>query len=665
MLRRRVPYALTLFVLNAYVAGRVFGLEYSQRMDSIEGAYLGISRHILTSFTDLSWWPAWYGGIPFQNSYPPLLHYLVALFAGVSRASVPRAHHIVTAVFYCLGPVFAYILMSRLSKRAFPSFCAALLYTAVSPSALMVHAVALDIGHPLRPRRLATLIAYGDGPHLAALTLVPLALYALDCALERRTPVTYGFAAIAMASVACTNWLGAFALAAIILCYLVAGRPWRDWLRTALLGGAAYLAIAPLMPPSLVQTIQLNAKTIGGDWTQTPHVLLQFAPFALVGFALLKLVMKRLNVPSYLQLLALFTALMGTISLSYSWATIALVPQPERYLLEFDLGLTLTVAMAASLLPLRITKPLAAALFLFSAEQLYRGHRYGRGLIKALDITTTVEYQIANWCDHNLRGARVMVPGTVSFFFNAFTETPQLAGGFDNGVVNYTDRIAQYQILSGAGTTPLNDAAVSVLWLKAFGVQAVASGGKNSREYYLSFVNGPKFSGVLKELYRSGDDAIYQVPLRSASLAHVMARARLVQHAPINGIDLAEIRRYVEALDDPTLPEAQFLWRTQHSAEILADLAPGQVAQVQVTYHPGWHAAVNGAPATIVPDGLGFFAIAPDCTGRCRMELVYDGGREQQIVQAASALLILCWLSWAIVNTRLRKVPSTDFSAVG
>jgi len=140
-----------------------------------------------------------------------------------------------------------------------------------------------------------------------------------------------------------------------------------------------------------------------------------------------------------------------------------------------------------------------------------------------------------------------------------------------------------------------------------------------------------------------------------------MGREKLVVHRPVNGIDLVELRRYVEALDDPALPEAQFVWRTQHSAEVLADLAPGQVAQVQVTYHPGWHATVNGVAAAIVPDGLGFFAIAPDCTGRCRMELVYDGGREQQIARAASLLLVLCWLAWAGVSTMRRRARSTGF----
>ncbi len=592
---RRAPYGLILFAINLYVCWRVFRLEWSHRMDSIEGAYIGISRHILSSFPDLSWWPAWYGGIPFANSYPPLLHYSVALFAALTRFTVVRSHHIVTGLFYCLGPVFAYLMLKRLSGRPLASFGAALLYTVISPSALLVQAIAADIGNPLRPRRLHTLIAYGDGPHLVAFALVPFAIYMLDRALERRTPLRCAGAVLAIASVALTNWLGAFALAALILCYLVSKDVWRSWLISAAIGLAAYVLVCPLMPPSLIRTIQFNAQTIGGDFRDSPKVLLHYAPYALAAFALLKTVLLRLRTPAYLQMLLLFTALTGWIALSFSWFHIAVVPQPDRYLLEFDLGLTLSVAMSLALLPRRATQILATALALFTIAQAYRGQRFARSLISPVDITTTLEYRVAHWCEQNLHGARVMVPGTVSFFFNAFTETPQLGGGFENGVVNYQGRIAQFEITSGGGTTALNDAPISILWMKAFGVQAVAAGGKQTREFYHHFVNGPKFSGVLPELFRDGDDAIYAVPLRTPSLAHVMTRAQLVAHPPVNGIDVAELRRYVEAIDDPALPEAQFVWKTQHSAEILADLSPGQVAQVQVTYTRGWRASVNGA----------------------------------------------------------------------
>ena len=70
---------LALFALNVYIARNLFALEYSQYMGSIEAAYISISRYMLENWRDLTWFPLWYGGIPFQNTYPPLLHALVAV----------------------------------------------------------------------------------------------------------------------------------------------------------------------------------------------------------------------------------------------------------------------------------------------------------------------------------------------------------------------------------------------------------------------------------------------------------------------------------------------------------------------------------------------------------------------------------------------------------
>jgi hypothetical protein len=648
----RKPYAAILFAINTCICWRVFGLEWSKRMDSIEGAYIGISRHILASWPDLSWWPAWYAGIPFRNSYPPLLNILVALSSAVLNVSVARAHHVVTALFYCAGPVFTYLMMARLSRRRFPSFCAALLYSVVSPVALMVHKVALDMGHPLRPRRLGTLIAYGDGPHIAALALVPLALYCLDLALEKRTPIFYGVASLSMIAVVYTNWLGALALAVLVLCYLAAGRPWRDWRATACLAVGTYLAAMPWIPPSLIHTIQFNAQTVGGNFSKSSATLMHAAPFALAAFAALKFLMQRMRAPAYLQMVVFFSAAMGCVGLGYSWFGWAAVPQPERYHLEIDLGITLALGMGAALLPQKIARIAAAFLFLFSVEQVYRAYNYSRDAVEPIDISSTVEYRIAKWFDAHMGASRVFVPGSIEFWLQAFTETPQVGGGFEQGNVNFTDRIAEYQILSDVGAG-VNDVAISLLWLKAFGVQAVVSGGPKSREQYHAFANGEKFKGVLAEYWREGDDAIYRVPQRNNSLAHVMRAAHLVAHAPYNGMDTEQLRTYVDAIDDPALPEATFVWRTNHSAEILTHAQANHVVSVQVTYDPGFHARANGRPAPIFRDGLGWLAIEPHCAGECRIELVYDGGLEDRVARWLRGITILCWAIW-VLNSRKR-----------
>ena len=101
---------LVLFAFNCYLCKELFSIEYGDYMGSIEAAFIAIARYVRDNWTDLSWWPMWYSGIPYQDSYPPLLHAVVALASGVSGVSVAHAYHFVTATLFCFGPVTLYWL---------------------------------------------------------------------------------------------------------------------------------------------------------------------------------------------------------------------------------------------------------------------------------------------------------------------------------------------------------------------------------------------------------------------------------------------------------------------------------------------------------------------------------------------------------------------------
>jgi uncharacterized membrane protein len=256
-----------IFSLNLLVCWRLFRFDYIGHMGSIEGAYYAISRHMIESWPDLSWWPAWYDGIPFSYSYPPVLHSLVALSALVFHVSVARAHHLVTGFFYALGPVTLFWLAVRLCGSLRYSFLAALAYSMLSPSNFLVPSVLKDIGNPLLPRRLHTLVIYGDGPHVASLAMVPLALLLFDYALAKNRAFGYIAAAFGFLLVTLTNWLGAVALALFLFSYLLArtasglpGGSIGPWLKALGVGTLAYLFGAPLLTPSLIRTIQFKPR---------------------------------------------------------------------------------------------------------------------------------------------------------------------------------------------------------------------------------------------------------------------------------------------------------------------------------------------------------------------------------------------------------------------
>ncbi len=650
-------FPVAILALNLYIAKDLFFLEYGQFMWSIEGAYIAISRYMIENWRDLTWFPLWYGGIPFQNTYPPFLHAVVALAAVTFRTSPAHAHHVVTATFYCLGPVALYALALRLTGSRWYSFWAAWIYSIISPSLFLLPVIRGDSDSLFEPRRFHVLAVYGEGPHIASLALLPAALLSLDLALSKRTPLWYVIAALGLSAVALSNWLGAFALAIAIFAYLVAYSArldaWKMWLTTLGLGALAYALACYWIPPSTIRDISYNARSVGGDFGHTYTMLPLFIAAGLLAAALLKFAMRRLKISAPLQFSLLFTLLLGAIPVAAEWFHIALVPQPERYHLEFDLALCLAAVLAFRAfdykIPRRIKAPVAVALMVLSFFPVRLDRRFARRMVKPVTISETIEYQTAQWFDAHVQQGRVLAPGTISFWLNAFSDTPQLGGGFDQGIVNRIHDMVSYQIFSSDGARD-RTAEIATLWLRAYGVQAVAVGGSHSREIYKPFRRPDVFASSFPLATRDGDDAIYWVPGRINSLAFVLAPGSLVRHRPVFGRDMTETAVYVQALTKP----ANFRWTSHHSAVIDAELLPGQVVSVQVTYHPGWRAVANGKPSSVSPDGLGQIVIEPHCDGECKIELIYDGGLEMRAASFLSGASCFGCIAWILFYRRKR-----------
>jgi hypothetical protein len=651
--------SLLLFAANYWACARLFRTHYTVHMGSIEGAYIGLSRYILEHWGELEWFPLWYGGIPYANTYPPFLHWMVAGVAKLLLIDPALAHHAVTAFFYCLGPVALFWLALRLGNWIPGAFFAGMLHTAISLAALMMPEVRGDIGGLWHGRRLHTLVYYGEGPHITALALLPLAILLLDRVVERKSAMGAALACAAMGAVALTNWLGAFSLAAAALCYAVArwspgsaGQPpqsfWKHALFLAFLGALAYGLAGPWLPPSTISAIRTNAATIEGDFRLVYASMPRYAALLLLAFAVLKVFFRRWGVRWQFQFAGFLALLLGAIPLADSWFGIAMVPQPHRYHLEMEWAVCLAVGLMAgaglgSLRRRRAAVVMAMALVLVIPLRSTR--EWARGLIQPLDIRTRIEYRMARWIDQNLGPQRVAVPGATQFWFLAFADTPQIGGGFEQGVSNPAIRIISYLLVSGE--TPGFDARdTTLLWLKAFGVQAVGAGGPQTAEWYRAFAKPERFAG-LEELWREGDDAVYRVPQRSASLARVVRRRHLATRLPNSTVDLEPLWRYVAGLEDPSLPEAHFEWLSPQEARITGKLNPDHLISVQQTYHSGWRAFSGGQELPLAADGLGWMVIEPGCNGPCTVTLRFDGGRERTLLRlghAAAWGVLVLWM---------------------
>ena len=646
---RTAAAGLALFAINALLTLRLFFISYTREMGSIEAAFIGLARYIGEHFGDLNWFPLWYGGIPFPDAYPPLLHFTVAAVAAAGRISPALAYHAVTATVYALGPVALFWAAWRLGAPRTIAWLSALGYSLLSPSCWLIRAVRYDAGGWFAPRRLDTLVVYGEGPHLTALLFLPLAVGMVHVALDKRRPVYYVGASLAVASVVLSNWIGAFALSLALSAYLLAGfakRPAPHWWRAAAIGAYAYALALPWMTPSTIATIRANAPLVGGRFAAS---LLLDAAFA-AGLLAAAWGLARLRLRPGARFGLLFLYGTGFIALAAFYFHKSVLPQPERYHLEMDLAFWLAVAGVAAQMP-RVPHPRAvfAGLLIICLPLWLHQRRMAREMEKPIAIQSTVEYEISRWLGSHPQG-RVFAPGSIGFWMDAFSDTPTLTGGFDNGERNTFLQDVIFQVYAGDRQQTALD------WLRAFGCDAVVGDAKDSREVYHPYAHPEKFAG-LPELWRDGADVIYSVPRRNRGLAHVVHAADLPAVRP-PGYDTRPLKRYLAALDDPSLPPAAFAWRGPSAAAITADLRPEELLSVQVTYDQGWHAGVNGSPRRLWEDKLGQLVVEPGCTGPCTVRLAWDGGLETRaarwVNRAAMALGLLWILLW-----RKRSVSTT------
>src|SRR5258708_7792079 len=158
------PYALfPLLVLlaNVLIIRKLFSVEYSAYFESNEGTFIAIARQVASHPWDLQWFSQWECGLPFQNTYLPLLQYVVGWFSRVTGHSPALSFHQVSAAFYCLGPVLLYYMSLSITARSTTSLLAGIAYSVLSPCAWLVPAIRTDLGDIWNLRRLQVLAYYG------------------------------------------------------------------------------------------------------------------------------------------------------------------------------------------------------------------------------------------------------------------------------------------------------------------------------------------------------------------------------------------------------------------------------------------------------------------------------------------------------------------------
>jgi hypothetical protein len=627
---RTATYLALLTGINFYFCHNLFFAEYTGHMNSLQGLWISMARLAGSHWFWPAWWPYQDGGVPFEHTYMPLVPASSAILSHMLHVSPARAFFSVMGLVVTLGPVTLFLLIWRLSGKAGAAFAASLIYCATSPARALLPETDVNPIRYWSSLRFYGAVVWDDLPHHTAVCILPLALLFLWRSFETRRPLYYVLAVLAIATSAFASVFGVTALALAVPCMLAAlpRERLRDNLRLAFaIGLVAYLVVSPFLPPSIIATIRSNQQHAPEDaWSVGSFVALGIV---LAGAALLTVMLDRLRAARYVRFFLLFAFVASSIPLLDTYLNRHFIPQPNRYTSEMELGLAMTIFVVLTgvwaRLPRKIAIALAAFFVSIAAEHVVPFLAFTQESTRAVDITQTIEYRIARWTDEHMPGQRIMVPGSIAQWFNAFSNTPQLSGASFSTTPNWNEQEAMRTILTSAHPPETDEA---ILWLKAFGVQAVTAGGRNTPEFWKG-VSSTKFDAQLPILWRQQDTTIYRVPQRSASLAHVVPPAAA-----------DELRRYVAALDDPSLPLADFRWQSFRRATIDATVSAGQAISVQTCYHPGWHAKANGRTAPIVRDGLGFLLIQPDCRGPCHIDLTYNGGVEYILCRILSAIAL-------------------------
>jgi hypothetical protein len=255
-----------------------------------------------------------------------------------------------------------------------------------------------------------------------------------------------------------------------------------------------------------------------------------------------------------------------------------------------------------------------------------------------------VEFRMPEWVRRNLPGARIMVTGSVRFWWDTQYDLAEVGGGSEQGVLNQYLVPGMWEITAGA--TP----EMAVRWLMALGADAVIVPDQQSQEVYHDFVYPHKFASALPVLYDDHQgNVIYNVPRRYPSLARVVEQARVRTLHPLTPQNnLEALRAYTAVIEEGPASPATTTWVGTDRIRIHARVAEGQAVLAQVTYDPAWHAYSAGKPLAVHKDAAWMILIeAPP--GEQDIELVFETPWENRIGWALT-LISLALSGWLLAD---------------
>jgi hypothetical protein len=579
--------AAALLWTNAYIC-RDWFWHPTAWMNSLHGYYAALARAGVS--WSPAWWPFWDCGIPFEFTSAPLLPAMSAALAALRRTPPSMGYQAVSAIFYCAAPLALFALACAITRAPVYSFFAALFYSLLSPAQILAPDGAFSWAEFAGAHRFKLLGLWDETPHCAALTFLFLFL----AVRERRV------AAVAFLALAMLAWPFAIVAAGLSLLCLHTVRK-TNTRHTAWIVVWALLLTARFLPPSLWYAM---GAALAAQYPWNLGVVKGLAGAAVIWFTI-EHVIERRAIDWRLRWMALWAFAMGCAPLILRWAHSQVLPQAYRFRLEMEAAVALLAVFglrAALERAPRVAKgAIAAAALALAVPLTIHERRLAKDVLYPADVTHTIEYRAAQRIARELPGARVLLPGSIAHWANAFTDIPQFSGGEGDTAYSQTQQSALRKIFEG------DDAHRAVALLQAYGTTAVAVSSPGSSEVWKPFEHPEKFDGVLPVLWSEEGVTVYRVP------------------------------------GDPAILE----WKDRNHVAVHSVATPGQVISVPISYHPGWHAVVGGSSMDVHRDSLGLVSLRAAQPGPATVELTYDGGWELRLCGwiTIAAALAAAWVA--------------------
>jgi hypothetical protein len=640
MLRRhKLVDTLLLVLLAIALVGPVFKITYLDNWPSIESTFIADARILAEHMPHPGWQPLWYCGTRFDYIYPPALRYGTALISLIGHTSTAKAYHIYIGLLYIFGLVSVYWLVVTGSQSRIAAWLSAVAVALLSPCLILVRALGNDSPWMI-PQRLHALMAYGEGPHMAALSALTAALAAAFVALRAWRPAALALAGVLCAFTVANNFYGATALA--IFFPIVVWSVWlglRDkfiLLRATGIGALAYGLSAFWLTPSYIRVTLTDLKLV--SLPNDPLAQILFVAAVIVfGKASYRWADRRPDRiwPVFVMGSA---SILSVFVLSAIYFERRIAGEPVRLAPEFDMALlVLLVLLITTLWKVPRLRFVVAALtfIMFLPALTYLQHAYAP-FVRAKHWQDQYEHRVTKWVHENLPGERVMPSGSNRFWYDAWYDNAQPDGGSDQGLLNQLVPAARYQLRN-------NDRGdLSVLWLQALGASAVIVPDRTSPEPYHDYSSPEKFQGMLPVIFDDGHGTVvYRVPRVYKSLGRVVDRAK---HAAIGELNFAfyndALKQYVSVIEAPQV-ETSAVWSGFDALKLNATVGQGQSVLLQETFDPAWHAYENGKSLPIRIDPVMQFMLIDVAPGLHNIDMRFETPLENRIGQVLLLISVL------------------------